>query len=55
MKNKYSGLCLDLMQKMLVKNPVERIDITAAYAHPWLQNVNVENLRSDWQDVIGNI
>jgi calcium-dependent protein kinase len=39
-KMNFSDDCIDLLKKMLTKNPNERINAVDAYAHPWLSRID---------------
>lgn len=39
LKAKYSEPCRNLLQRMLTKNPDERISAKEAYEHPWIKEV----------------
>ena len=55
LKNRYSPECIDLLRRMLVKNPEERIDAIGAFTHPWLRNINENHFNENQQQMIQNI
>lgn len=56
LKAKYSQPCLQLLRRMLIKNPDERISAKQAYQHPWIKAIKDDDTIPDNEkDVIESI
>jgi len=49
-----SDECLDLIERMLMKDPEKRISIFQILQHPFISRYNRNKTKNDWADILGS-